>query len=92
MGQSNLCDIRDRAIEGTNPLPIGTSDKKILIDESVTDKTYIGKAKIGASESVAIWQIMLIDSTGSVDKINLFPDGDTSERFVWDDRLSLTYN
>jgi hypothetical protein len=66
-------------------------DEKVLIDEVDSATVYIGKAKMGASTSDAVWQIQKIVTSGTVIQI-LYADGDDNYDKKWDDRTTLTYS
>lgn len=62
------------------------------IDEtSVSGKTYIGKAVPNSAENAPVWQIKVIDETGSEIEI-LFADGDANFDNKWSDHLTLNYS
>jgi hypothetical protein len=60
------------------------------IDSVDANTTYIGEAKLGASTSDAVWQILKIVKVGTVTSI-LSADSDLRFNNVFDDRTSLTY-
>ena len=60
-----------------------------LID-TVGNTTYVGLGKLGSDASDAVWQILRIQTSGTVTTV-LYADGDQRFNNVWDDRLSLTY-
>lgn len=75
--------------------PAGVAPKysKLIDEESVTDVTFIGLAKLTGAEipeDQPVWQISRIDETGAVTKIQ-FADGETDFTKVWDNRDSLDY-
>lgn len=93
MSRTGLVDERSVAISTTNTLPIGIGSGMVFIDETSTASiTYIGKARRATTTSDANWQIMVIDETTDTVKINLFPNGDDSPNYVWDDRTTYTYS
>jgi len=61
------------------------------IDDTPTDKTYLGWADTGTPEAEGSWAIQLIDETGSTTKIE-WADGDMAFDNVWDDRSGLSYS
>jgi hypothetical protein len=67
-----------------------TNEVTIRIDESVSGTTYIGKAPLGSSESLPVWQVMkIVESAGLTDIT--WADGNSVFDNVWDARTSLTY-
>jgi len=69
-----------------NLIPYNT----LIDDFSSIDKTYIGKALSGSSESDSVWQIKCIDETGDYMKIR-FADGVSTFTKKWSDRITYSY-
>jgi hypothetical protein len=69
-----------------NLIPYNT----LIDDFSSIDKTYIGKALSGSSESNSVWQIKCIDETGDYMKIK-FADGVSTFTKKWSDRITYSY-
>jgi len=63
---------------------------RVEVDTSNSPVIYFGKADPLAEKSEAVWQISKGDTTTGLSKI--FPNGDSSFSFIWDDRATLTYN
>lgn len=64
---------------------------KTLIDEASATITYVGKASTSALTSNAVWQIMKMETSGSITTIS-YADGNSEFDNIWDNRASLTYN
>lgn len=60
------------------------------IDSADANTTYIGEAKIGSSESSAVWQITKILKSGNVTSI-LSANSNLRFNNAWTDRATLTY-
>lgn len=77
--------------------PDGTLKRKVSpllttrIDEADSNTIYIGKAKIGALTSDAVWQIKKISTSATITSI-LWADGNDAFDNVWDNRVSLNYS
>lgn len=65
---------------------------KTLIHEASSTLFYIGVSISGGDTTKAIWSIKKIEKVGNVWAIALFPSGDQTFKFVWDDRLGYTYS
>ena len=64
----------------------------VLVDDFTTiNKTYIGKADAGSSESSPVWQIKCLDETGDFSKIQWAEGVDTFIK-TWDDRTTYSYS
>lgn len=62
-----------------------------LVQEFSSTEYYIGVSRNGWDTSKAHWQIRRILKTGSTWAVTLYPDGDQSFKYIWDDRLSYLY-
>lgn len=66
----------------------------VLVDTSVANAVYIGKAQVGndtlSGRSSPVWQIKKIESTSSGIKV-LWADGNDLFDNVWDNRTTYTY-
>lgn len=62
---------------------------KMLIDDSVVDITYVGKAQLGSNLEDAVWQIAKLDTSSGLVKTWA---GNAGFNQVWLNRSSLTYN
>lgn len=51
--------------------------------------TYVGKAAIGASTSVAVWQVQKIDSTSGI--VITWADGNDLFDNIWNNYATLNY-
>lgn len=70
----------------------GSNEKMYVDDTTTTDITYIGLADVGSNEGSSCWQIRVLDETGSTVKYGLYPNGDRSYIFIWDNRVTYTYS
>ncbi len=64
--------------------------KSIRIDEASTTVTYIGEASFSSSESLPVWRIYKLLTSGTVMSLQ-WADGNDEFDNVWDDRASLSY-
>jgi hypothetical protein len=72
---------------------LGGAYGKLLVDDFTTsDVTYIGKSYVGASVSSSIWQIMVIDETGSTTQVGLYPNADQNYVYKWSLRDTYSYS
>ncbi len=69
----------------------GSVTYKVLVDKSVTDIIYIGKATIGTATSVASWQIKKIDKTVT-DNVTITYAASGAFTATWTNRGSETYS
>lgn len=61
------------------------------VDETSTaNTTYVGEAKLGASESEAVWMIYQIDESSGV--AIKYADGNDKFDNIWQDRTTLSYS
>ena len=65
--------------------------EQTLIDQVNGNLIYIGHALLGNATSDAVWQILRIQTVGSVTSIQQ-ADGSLDYTKVWDDRASLSYS
>lgn len=63
----------------------------ILIHELSESEIYVGVSNNGGNVTASTWQIKKSVKIGDIWKINLFPDGDQSFSYVWNNRLTYTY-
>jgi len=68
-----------------------TTETTTLIDEVSATEYYIGVSDNGKFTNKAVWRIKKIKKTGNVWDVTLFPNGNQSYEFVWNDRTSYTY-
>lgn len=61
------------------------------VDTASTTITYIGKANPGSLGSEDKWQILRIQTSGTVDTFE-WADGNENFDNVWDNRVSLSYS
>lgn len=66
-------------------------EEKGIVDKVDSSTTYVGSAKLGASTSAGVWQIIKIVLSGTTTTIT-HADGDAKYDNVWDDRASLSYS
>jgi hypothetical protein len=75
-------------------MAINISNKEVetttKIDVVSSAVTYVGEAKLGASESSAVWQILKIVKSGTVVSI-LSANSNLRFNNIWSDRATLTY-
>ena len=64
---------------------------KTIIDEASATVTYVGKASTSALTSNAVWQILKMETSGSITIIS-YADGDSEFNNIWDNRASLSYS
>ncbi len=69
----------------------GTGVEKVLVDKSVTDIIYIGKAPVGTATSTAGWQIKKIDKTVT-DNVTITFAAAGAFTATWNNRGSETYS
>jgi hypothetical protein len=62
---------------------------KKAIDEVSADLTYVGVARIGASDIAPVWKVKRISKSGTVTTIEWANRGEYTS--VWADRATLTY-
>ena len=96
MNDSYVEQIQPRRVAAdivSNPASVTQKYKFLLDDVSTTGVTYIGKAPLGSTTSVAVWQIQKLDETGSPVTLAItYADGNSNLDNIWDDRLSLSYS
>lgn len=63
-----------------------------IVDEASATVTYVGKAKIGAAQASALWQIAKITESGSTILTTTWADGNSNFDNIWNDRAGLSYS
>ena len=62
-----------------------------VVDEKSSSEYYIGISNNGKGMDEPVWQIKRIVKSGNVWDLSQYPNDDQSFSFVWNDRLSYTY-
>ena len=63
---------------------------RLIDDVSVANKTFVGYASPGTSETNAVWRIICLDETGSYLKVG-YADGVSTFTKVWNNRTTYNY-
>lgn len=71
---------------------INSRETPSIIDESDSEKTYLGFPKhgMGLQVDLPVWGIQQVKTKDSVTKI-LYPNGSKMKEFIWDDRGDYDY-
>lgn len=63
----------------------------VIVDEASAAITYVGRAKPGSSTSDKVWQILRVNTSGTI-TTTAFAGGSAEYDKAWDNRTSFTYS
>ena len=89
--QTDISDLQNPNYNGGTGNTAQVLIPKTLIDEVSATEFYIGVSIGGNDTGAPIWSIRRIVLVGTVWATALYPNGDQSFNFIWDDRTILNY-